>query len=94
MYMPQFQKLWDSGSKIKQYTKYRSEMKKNKSSFLMDNIFCVESNNFFFFLKCKIIIICDLLSFFYIMMILWIKLFPLSRISGWCSVGRKQYRLA
>ena len=65
----------------------------------MNNIFCIESINFFFFLKCKIIIIFDLFSFLYIMMILWIKLFPLNRISGWCSaegppVGRKQYGLA
>ena len=77
----------------------KKKNKKKKTSFLMDNMFCIESNNFFFFLKCKIIIICDLLSIFYIMMILWIKLFPLRRISGWCSadgppVGRKQYRLA
>ena len=77
----------------------RERKREKKTSFLVDNIFCIESNNFFFFLKCKIIIICDLLSFFYIMMILWIKLFPLSRISGWCSadgppVDRKQYRLA
>ena len=47
--------------------------------FLMD--ICMESNH----LSLKIVIICDLFPFFDMMMILWIEMFPLCPISGWCT---------
>ena len=62
---------------------HRSEIKitrVGKNLVLMDNIFCMELNNFFK-INVKILMNRDLFSFFD-MIILWIKLFPLNPISG------------